>query len=290
MKRKIVMIVIFMLVATTLVSATNTINIQEKTKPKNCYVDVPVWTKGDSWTYLDSRSQFTYNPNGTAYTKFFFNCTTTYTVTDTTGDYYTVKMASKENQGRLTQESIRLIFTPFYKFSQEIKIRKTDLAWISNTYQWKGPVFWLIGSIGFPIPAQEQCIGENINTPPMTTMPFPLVVGKNGTLPQIHHTGFEKASLYWGLRVLEDIPNVSWYTVPFTYTCQMTDITVPAGNYSAFNVTAIHNSGNEHDYYQTYYVPEVGNFAKQSFNLDWDMSGRPYWTEEIKLVSTTYTP
>ena len=289
MKNKIVGIVIFMLVATAVVSATN-LNVKKDIKPTESSVDVPVWKKGDSWTYEEHRAQFTYNTNGTSHSIFYFNCTTTYAVTDTTGDNYTVKMTSKNNQGRITIGSFRCKFTQFYKYSQELQIRKTDLAEAQSMYQWKGPVFWLIGKIGLPLPAQSQTKGENINTPPMTLMPFPLTAGTNGSLPEIHHTGFEKASLYWGLYLLEDIPEVSWYTGPCTYTCEMANITVPAGTYDAYNVSAIHNAGGKHDYWRTYYVPEIGNFAKQSLNIDWDTTGKPYWIQEINLVSTTYTP
>jgi len=283
-------IVIFMLVATMVVSATN-INMKEKIQPTSSSVDVPVWEKGDSWTYEYHHSAFGYHTNGTIHMIFYLNWTMTYTVTDTTGDNYTVKWTSKNTQGRMTIDSFRVKLTPFTKYTIECQVRKTDLADVHGTYQLKGPVIWLRGKIGLPLPAQFHIIGEYLLTPPMTLMPFPLVAGTNGTLPQIHHTGYEKASLYWGLIPVYDYPEVSWYTGPCTYTCEMENITVPKGTYEAYNVSAIHNFGGAgHDYWRSYYVPEIGNFAKQSINIDWDSSGKPYMIANIVLVSTTYTP
>ena len=70
----------------------------------------------------------------------------------------------------------------------------------------------------------------------------------------------------------------------------MANITVTAGNYNSFNVTAVHDSGGIHDYWRSYYVPEIGNFVKRSINIDYDSSGKPWWIDELELISTTYTP
>ncbi len=50
MKRKFVGIVIFILVVTTVVSATN-INMKENIQTTASSADVPVWEVGDTWTY-----------------------------------------------------------------------------------------------------------------------------------------------------------------------------------------------------------------------------------------------
>jgi ribosomal protein L33 len=290
MKNKIVGIVIFMLVATTVVSATN-INVKEKIQPTLVGVDVPVWEKGDSWTYEYHHSAFNYNTNGTSSMVFYLNCTITFIVTDTTGENYTVKTTTKNTEGRMIIGLFKVKLTRFTKLSEEYKVRKTDLANVQDTYQIKGPVIWFRGKIGLPIPAQYHITGEEILTPPMTLMPFPLIAGTNGTLPQIHHIGYEKLSMYWGLISIYDYPEVSWYTGPCTYTCKMENITIPKGTYEAYNVSAIHNFGGAgHDYWHSYYVPEIGNFVKYSFNIDWDSTGKPYAIRNLELVSTTYTP
>ena len=98
MKNKIVGIVILMLVATTVVSATN-INVKEKIQPTSSSVDVPVWKKGDSWTYESHEIRYKYDSNGTLWYTLYHNCTSTFTVTDDVGDNYTVKMTSTNNRG-----------------------------------------------------------------------------------------------------------------------------------------------------------------------------------------------
>jgi hypothetical protein len=269
-------------------SAVPTNNAQMHTAVSG--VDVPVWEVGDSWTYEEHSSTFVYNTNGTYYSRNFFNCTTTYTVLETTAEHYTVKMTSKNGQGWWTYGPYRFKYTQFTKHHQDFQIRKTDLAEVQSIYEFKGPVLWFVGKIGLPLPAQLQVTGERYNDPPLTLMPFPLTAGTNGTLTRVHQTGFQKLQLYWGLVTIYDIPDISGYLGPNKYTCEMADITVPAGSYNAFNVTGTYTAGGIHDYWRTYFIPEIGNFAKQSINIDYDASGKPWWINEVELVSTTYTP
>jgi hypothetical protein len=290
MKKQIVGIVVLMLVVTAVVSATQ-VNVKENNQMTKSGVDVPVWKKGDSWTYNEHYAVYNYNVNGTYSARFYWNNTVTYTVTGDTGDNYTVKVTSKNPEGRFIILSHRLKFTPFVKFSAEWQYRKTDLAQVHRTFQWKGLVIWFVGKIGLPFPAPYQDKGEEFLTPPMALLPFPLNVGTNGTLPQIHHTGPEKCTLYWGLITIFNTASVDWYSGPSTYTTKMENITVPAGTYTAFNVSAIHDYGPAgHDYWRTYYVPEIGYFAKQSINIDWNSGGKPYYVDNLELVSYSYTP
>ena len=70
----------------------------------------------------------------------------------------------------------------------------------------------------------------------------------------------------------------------------MADITVPAGTFSACNVSIDLQYGAGHSHSWRYYVPEVGFMGKQYFDIDYDTSGKPYAHYAWELVSTTYTP
>jgi hypothetical protein len=252
-------------------------------------VDVPIWKQGDSWTY-ELRSQcYTYNTNGTVYSTCLENATETWTVTAVNNDNYTLQIIDNNISGKFYFGPYRWIFTKFMKTTWEDILRKTDLAEIQNTWVFKGLIFWLISKLNLPIPAQFSVSTQNIYSPPQTLMPFPLIAGTNGTLPNVHTTGYQKCTLYWGLITPYNIPNVSGDTGSRKYTCEMENITVPAGAYTSYNASVTYNSGLIHDYWRSYYVPEIGSFAKRSVHIDYAYN-KPYLIQEWNLVSTTYTP
>ena len=274
-----------LVIATAMVSATS---VKEEHIGTTSYeADVPVWEVTDSWTYNEQYNSFAYRNDGTTFYTWYLNCTSTYTVTDDTGDTYTVKMTTKNMEGRLTIGPYRIRFTPFYKVTQEIEHRKTDLAYVDMSTQEKGFVFWLIGNIGFPIPAYFSDIWENSLTPANEFLTFPLTAGTNGTFSSFTSTGNEKLALYFGLITIYD---VEWTDLEFpakNYTCEMADITVPAGDYEAYNVSR--DEGSAQNFSYCYYVPEVGFYAKWTFHTELD-DGKPVENNEAELVSTTYTP
>jgi len=288
MKRKIVGIVILMLVATTVVSATN-INVKEKIRPQTTSVDVPVWKKGDSWTFDAHSIDRRYNLSHNLTFKLFLNYTETLTVTDDTGDNYTVKVTGKNVQGSLVNGSYRLKFTGFMKETGEIKFRKTDLAVYHESYTIKGLVLRLFGKIGFPLPAQLTFFQDYRTPSGYVCFMFPLNVGKNGTIPQVTQTYQEKWSLYWGFKTLLQI-NQTYTAGGRHYHCEMANISTPAGNYNAYNISVEQQYGLGHYRLWRYYVEDVGFQAKIHMNVDWDTAGRPYYSLEYNLLSTTYTP
>ncbi|KYK22299.1 hypothetical protein AYK25_02550 [Thermoplasmatales archaeon SM1-50] len=287
MYKKIVGICICMLVATTLVSATN-INIKEKIQPQSFSVDVPVWEVGDSFTYNEKYVNRLYKADGTLWYLWYHNCTSTYDVTNTTGDNYTVKMTTTNDEGSVTISSFHFKFTKLTKLSGEAKLSKTDLALVSRYGQEKGLVFWLLFNM-IPIPAQYTDAWAGTYSPPAVSLPFPLTAGTNGTLPNSSYTGHEKCSLFWGLITLFNWPDLYGYTGEQNYTCEMANITVPTGTYDAYNVSVTATSGLYHASESYYYVPEVGWTVKDVSNAT-DIGGRPGFTFESELVSYSYTP
>jgi hypothetical protein len=288
MRNKIVGIVVLMLVATTVVSATN-MNVKEKIQPTSSSVDVPVWQKEDSWTYNYHWVNYKYDSNGTLWYTLNYNCTMTSVVTDDTGDNYTMKETSTNIDGRATIGKYQLKFTPFTKKTNDVIFQKIDLGCFSEIQQEKGLVFWLIGNI-LPFPAQYQHIFEYSDTPAYRFLPFPLNAGTNGTIPGGSQIWREKASLYWGLISLFDWPEKTNTYGGTHYHCEMANITVPAGTYNAYNVSIDLSYGLGRYHVWRYYVPEVGNQAKLYFSSDWDNTGKPGTIVEFELVSTTYTP
>lgn len=287
MKKKMIGIFVCMLlIATAIVSATS---VKEENIETTSYdVDVPVWKVGDSWTYNERYNQFGYREDGSLGLVWYLNCTSTVTVIDDTGDTYSLKLKSKNIEGRLNVGPYRLKFTPFTKLTQELVHRKTDLAYVRVFHQERGLVLWLIGRIGIPIPAYYNDVEESSYTPANEIIPFPLTAGKNGTFSSFMSSGYIKSSLFFGLIKLvwgewSDFEN------PATdYTCEMANINVPAGNYDAYNIST--DMGSAQNFSYIYYVPEVGSYAKYSAHSELDDSGKPVANFEHELVSTTYTP
>lgn len=289
MKSKFVGIVVIMLVATTVVSATN-LNIRKTFgQTAASSTEVPVWKVGDSWTYNEKYHQIWYDPDGGINFIWYHNCTSTYTVTNDTGNNYSVKLTSENNEGRINIGIFHIKFTPLTKLTQEMQFRKTDLAYVNKfKNQEKGPVTWSFGILGLPIPGQYSDIYESTISP-QVFLPFPLNAGTNGTLPNFTVAGHEKMSLYWGLiRFIN--ADYSFEYPALNYTCEMANISVPAGTYDAYNVSTDVYFGSSHNYTWTYYVPQVGFYAKQLAHSDWGDTGKLTGDYKYELVSTTYTP
>lgn len=289
MKTKIIGILVCMLLIATMAMPISALNKTYEIEPEpiSNEEDVPVWEVGDSWTYNEHYNEFAYLDDGTPDLVWYHNCTSTYTITDDTGDTYTVKLTSENNEGSLIIGRFRLKYTPLTKLTQELEHRKTDLAYNRIFHQERGLVFWLIGKIGIPIPAYYSVATEASYAPAQELTPFPLTAGKTGTFPSYTSTGHQKMSLYFGLIKLSD-SDFSYNVPAHDYICEMASITVPAGIYDAYNIST--DMGSAQNFSYSYYVPEVGYIAKFSTHLELDGSGKPVMNYEHELVSTTYTP
>lgn len=291
MRKEIIVGILFlMLVSTMVVSATN-IDVKENNIKRTVVVgdsaDVPVWEVGDSWTYNEHYYECSYRKDGTIGASWRHNCTSTYTVIDDTGDTYKVELTSENNEGSTTFGKNRLRHTQFTKLTQVLEHRKTDLAYVRIFHQVKGPVFWLIGKIGIPIPAQYSIVSEWTCEPANELFPFPITQGKTGTFSSFMNIGHQKVSLYFGLIKLGD-SDFNYNNSAKDYACEMDSITIPAGTYDAYKISR--DMGSEQNYSYLYYVPEVGFYAKVSSHLEKDDSGKTVFNYEHELVSTTYKP
>lgn len=289
MKKKIIGGILFlMLVSTMVVSATN-IDVKENHINRSVVVDdsadVPVWEVGDSWIFNEHYYECSYRKDGTIGASWRHNCTSTYTVIDDTGDTYKVELTSENNEGSTNFGKNQLRHTKFTKLKQVLEHRKTDLAYVRIFHQVKGPVFWLIGKIGIPIPAQYSLDAEWTCEPANELFPFPITQGKTGTFSTFTNIGHQKVSLYFGLIKLGD-SDFNYDNPAKDYSCEMDSITVPAGTFDAYKISR--EMGSEQNYSYLYYVPEVGFYAKISSHLEKDDSGKTVLNYEHELLSTTY--
>jgi hypothetical protein len=260
MRKKIVGIVILMLVTTTVVSATNTMNQNKKNQPITTSVDVPVYEVGDSWTYRASTQTYTYDENGSLYSTCRMNYTMIITVATVSASNYTIELTSKDMSGKFFYGPYKFIFTKFLKSTQKQYLNKTDLGIMALKGDFiKGPILWLITKLNIPIPAQLTGHNDNRNTPSEKFIPFPLVAGTSGSFPNVHSVYSQKCTLYWGLKTVYNISGEGFSGIR-TYEVKMENITVPAGTYNAYNVTV--KADTQH-YWRSYYVPEVGSYAKR---------------------------
>ena len=289
MKKKIIVGTLFLMMVSTMVVSASNIDVKENNIKKTVVVDevdVPVWEVGDTWVFNEHYNEFAYRKDGTIALSWYHNCTSTYVVIDDTGDTYTVELTSENNEGSTVLGEIRLRYTKFTKLTQELEHRKTDLAYVRIRHQEKGPVFWLLGKIGIPIPAQYNLVNEWTSEPGDELFPFPITQGKTGTFSSYITTGHFERSLYFGLIKLGG-SDFSFDTPAMDYTCEMDSITVPAGTFDAYKIST--DVGSEQNYSYRYYVPEVGFYAKVSSHLE-DDSGKTVLNYEHELVSTTYKP
>jgi len=289
MKKQIVGIVVLMLVATTVVSATNGLNVKENIQPKPCGANAPVYKVGDSWTYTWHETDYKYLKNHTRWYTLYHNCTITMTITAVSDTNYTEKWTSTNNEGRAIISKYRFKFTPYTKYTGEDIFRKSDLAVWSETQQEKGLAFWLMGNLGFPMPVRFLQVFNVVFKEPWPYLPFPLNASTHGNLLGGSQTWNEKCTLDWIIKLF-DWPVVNYTWGPIPYNVEMANVTVPAGTYNAYNVSVDVTYGLGHQHQWRYYAPEVGNEVKYYSTTDWDDLGNPGEIITTELVSTTYTP
>jgi len=152
----------------------------------------------------------------------------------------------------------------------------------------KGILLLTIGPIPLPIPIQVEANTDVDFNPTWVITPFPLYDGKSGMFEDtelIHTNSF--IHLFWGLIPVSE-GDSAWHTGEMPYTCTEEEVTVPAGTFDVFYITGDLAGDNYHDYYRTWYSPEMGNTVKQSINIDSSERETTYYALDFELKSTTY--
>lgn len=293
MKKKILCVFIFMLLIAIVVIPVNALNNSNKSniqylfknsKTLSTDVNVPVWEIGDSWTY-----EVNYYEGGIYET---MNCTMigdlVFTVADDTGDHYLLKAKGKLH-GLFKYGRLGLKTTRFITAGTELLVRKADLG-LENWYLYlKGIFALIIDNKTLPIPIQISVERSTKFNPTWAILPFPLYDGKIGVIDSIDIIQGGSVRLFWGLKTISD-SSYHWVSEELYYTCYEEQITVPAGTYTVYNISAENPGYYEYYYYRTYYAPEVGNFAKESVVIPFnpEYSDFIYLIFNLELKSTNY--
>ncbi|MFW9951960.1 MAG: hypothetical protein ACFFKA_17720 [Candidatus Thorarchaeota archaeon] len=267
------------------VSATPDI-INGKIQSAPMRADVPIWEVGHSVTYNEQYINRAYSADGTITWLWYHNCTATYTVTDTRSDIYKIKMTSTNNEGSSLIGPFQVKFTPFTKISAEFLQRKTDLAYIRETYREKGLAFLLVGKLELPIPMQFRTEWGGDYKPISTILPFPLIEGTQDKMPNYAIDGHMKMSLFRGRFNAVD-EDYLFQSGEQNYTIEMEKVTVPAGTFNTFNVSIESTYGLGNITTWSYYSPDIRWLAKQNIVME-DENGRPAWYYKCELISKSF--
>jgi len=241
--------------------------------------DVPIWDVGDEWTYhfIEKRSQLV---------NYVLSGDLTLKVVEDTGDSYILK-ASTRPYGGFDMDGFGLKTTFLTSLSMRLQIRKTDFALENYLYKLKGFLFLTVGSFTLPIPI--QVIG-NIDVefdPPWVILPFPLYDEKAGLLSgtEILHINLH-FGLFWGLISVYGPQNYTIPLDPVPYMCSEEQLTVEAGTFDVYNVTAVADDGSR---FVSYYSEKVGSVAKEIVLIPFG-GGRVQYSLTLELKDYKYSP
>ncbi len=248
--------------------------------------DVPVWQKGDSWTYeiteiarYDSSETMKYTITGDL----------VYTVVDDTGDYYILEGSVENPSVKIKLMGLDLKESRIMTIKYDTIVRKSDLAICSHNFKAKGIYLIMLGKLTLPIPIQSKYHYNSEFTPPRPIIPFPLHDGKNGTYKEVIQEVDQKYSFFWGLISLLDW-TLFQISPAINFNCSAEQVTVPAGTYDVYNIST--TSHVNKDYINLFYNNIIGNVVGHSLKLYKGVQKREWWwfIQEFKLKSTTYTP
>jgi hypothetical protein len=257
MKKKIVVVFICILITSTITLPVSALTDTPGITTTSYDVDVPVWEKGDEWTY-----HFTDTSTGIVTYSFFADIT--FEVVEDSGDSYILEGHTKP-QGSFIYSGLGLKTSRLTSLDIRLQLRKTDLGLENFMEKIKGIFFIKIGPITLPIPLQVELNLEVEFDPTWIIMPFPLYDGKIGNLnsTEFWHTNMY-FHLFWGLIPITGPLNVSWPITTVPYSCSAEKITVDAGTFDVYNVSAEWIEGSK---FVSYYSEEIGNVAKEIIYL-----------------------
>ena len=290
MKKKLVGIVIFMLLATAVVSAIN-VNVEEKTQTTASEADVPVWEVGDTWTY-DAHIYIAASPNVIDDMVLDVRGELVLEVNEVTGETYQLTGLMKPLTGIVDiPGKLGFRLTRISSFTSNIEIQKINLSLRHHDYTMKGICLLTLGPIPVPIPIQMQTYRKTEFGPMWEILPFPLFDGKTGDYGNSTLIEEWGTSMFWGLIPISGGTSDDGFVGGYApYNCKADSITVPAGTYDVYNISCYLNFGTVgQDYYFSNYAEDAGNIVSGIYNLDY-ITGNTWYLLELELKSTTYEP
>jgi len=245
--------------------------------------DVPIWEVGDSWTYH-------YTESMTYFLNYTLSGDIKLKVVEDTGDSYVLEGKSRphgEFNGDYYYEGLIFKTTIFTTLSMRIQIRKSDLGVESFNEKIEGFLFAKIGVITIPIPLQFEKYQDIEFDPTWEIMPFQLYDGKYGNLSYTEIVFIKTyAHMLRGSLPFWDDENFRFIVNPIPYTCSSEKITIDAGTFDVFNVSA----EREDDYrFVSYYSEEVGNVVKEEITKAF-AGGTVWHSLVLELKDWSYEP
>jgi len=252
MRKKIIGLVLFIVLFSYTVVPVASITDIHSIRETLYDGDVPIWEVGDEWTYHFTESK-----------TYLYNYTLTGDITlkviDDSDDSYVLEAKTKPH-GTFDLGGYGLKATRLTTLSMRLTMRKNDLGLESFVEKYKGIFLIRMGSITLPIPIHFTGYYNIKFDPTWALIPFPLYNGKSGMLSgtEILHNVY--MGLFWGLIPVYGPDNYSRIITPIPYTCSEEQITVDAGTFDVFKVSAERMDGSQ---FVSYYSGEVGNVAKE---------------------------
>lgn len=242
--------------------------ISKDFKENKTYFDdpVPIWSEGNSWTYTFNNFTVDYD-YGDA--KIFMNGRIDdlkWTVVDTSVDY------KVDLKGEITADSYEVYFPISSKvlhitgsikpslttLSGTLVFTKSDLEIKDMSAVLKGIISAKISPLPFSIPIPFKITLDADLSAVFPIFDFPLYDHKFWNLPAIDVTSKVTVGGKFGLIKFPFTLTTSYTWTPFAFHCKpKVDVTVEAGNYSAYEITSI-----LFDVFKYYYAPTAGNLVK----------------------------
>jgi hypothetical protein len=278
MKKKIIGIFVCLLLVSTIIIPVAAITKKHETRMASYTADVPIWEVGDEWTYH-------FNEFKTREIYLSLSGDLTLKVVDETGDSYILE-ATTRPQGGFEYENIKLKTTRLTFYTIRLQIRKSDLGLENYEERIKGIALLTIGSFRIPIPIQFEGHFNVEFDPTWKIIPFPLYNGKNGYLSSVEfwHTNVF-LNMFWGLIPVLPASEESFPVTEVPYTCSQEQLTVKAGIFDVYNVTAEWFEGSK---FVSYYSEEVGNIVKEVIYVRSGWGVNHALTLELKDWSKTH--
>jgi hypothetical protein len=267
------------------VAATNGKSNVSSNKSTSFDDNVPTWNAGNTWTYTVTSITVSYNQGGQQILMSGTIDDFTWTVTDTTGNYYTVTFTGKLsatydlllNSQTSTLHLVGLFTPTLTRLKGTIQFTKSNLQVHAVSIQLLGITMTKINSLSFYLPLPFKLVSQGSLTTDFPLLDFPLYILKFWDLPDVTLT---MSSTFGGILGLIQIPftvSVHYSWMPFSFfTLGKESVTVPAGTYDAYKIQSLIS-----DNFVYYYASDVGNIVKIDLSL-------PNGAIHAVLKSTTY--
>lgn len=286
MRKKIIPLIILagMLLATTQTLAQT--NNRTSSSPVMFDDGPPTWEVGNSWTYAIDSFIVNYSATGMHLSMDGVIDDFTWTVTDTTGDYYTVGLTGKItgdyslylSSPQLTLYVIGTLQGTRTKLTGSLVFTKSDLELHDISIELKGISSAKIDPLPFSLPIPFKLTMNGDLSVDFPLFDFPLSANKFWNLPNVVINMAASVGGIFGLIKIPITLGVEYSFLPLAFHCVgQESVTVPAGTYNAYKIKSF-----LFDYFQYYYAPAAGNIVKIDATL---FSGEVHG----ELIDTTYS-